>query len=243
MIVRRLNEDGVRRFGQFLDSLSSDRPDDIPSPLLQDPQYSEELTIPTQIDIDQRTFDRRFDAAKYLYDKLDNTGLRDIERDIGLWSWLALFYFETLCSKSRNGRWIPGERSHWIPSVDDWRRYCRHFLAGGFRIYRSHRDDPSRAMVLLYHSPQTIGHFVYQLAQRQELIVNSAVIETATRLYYDSSTGRGKRGAQTEKTSGSVFRFTIVLNQLDLTWDLQRLTSSQLLAMLPAEFDRFKSED
>ena len=240
MIVRRLNDAGLRRFEQFLDSLTTNRPESCAKFVLEDAGLTESLDA--VIDVEPREFFCRFDIAAYLFTKLGDAGLPNIERDVGLWSWLALFYFESLCRPGPDGRRKPGERARWIPAVREARRYYRHLLAGPFLIYRAHRDDPTRAMVLLFHRPHEVGHFMYQLASRKEIIINSAVVETATKLYYDAKTKRAKRGSQSQHVPGSVFRFAAILNQFDLTWDLQRVTSSQLVTMLPSEFDQFREK-
>ena len=93
-------------------------------------------------------------------------------------------------------------------------------------------------MVLLYGPLFTVGHFVYQLASRGELLTNRAVLEAATSLYIDSQRLRPKRGG-VSRGPGGVFRFADVMNQFDLVWDLQSLTSDRLLTLLPSEFQKF----
>ena len=83
------------------------------------------------------------------------------------------------------------------------------------------------------------GEIAEQLASRKELVTNAAVVEVATRLYYDPATGSFKRGAGT-KTKGAPRRLADLLNQLDLTYYLYGMTVDELLGLLPKEFDRFR---
>lgn len=85
------------------------------------------------------------------------------------------------------------------------------------------------------------SEIVAQLAARQELITNPAVIEAATALYIDSKSEQPKKGSGGQAT-GSPRRLADVLNQFDITWDLYAMNSEKILEMLPKEFDRFKSD-
>src|SRR5262249_16830000 len=114
-----------------------------------------------------------------------------------------------------------------------------HLLAGPYRIYRAHRDNPQRALVLLCGPLDRPGDIVEQFASRQELVTNPTVIESATRLYVDPATNRPRRGAG-GKSAGSARRLADVLEQFDVTWDLYTLTPDGLLTLLPHEFDRFR---
>ncbi len=238
MILRRLNERGMREFEAFLDSLTTDHPLSVPEWLLNDPNMSESL--PVDIEVDKKVFGSRFKLAEYLNDILPKTGLRELEKDKGLWAWLSLFFFDEVCPDRGSGRRKPGDRARWIPATTDYRKYYRHLLAGPYRIYRAHRDNPERALAVLYGPLDRPGDIVEQLASRQEIVTNKAVIETATNLYMDRSADRPKRGAA-GKGAGSARRFVEILNQFDVTWDLSVMESPDLLDKLPGEFDRFRS--
>lgn len=235
--VRRLNDLGIQRFSEFLDSLKTDAPQGPPVDILADPQTSEDLGC--QIYIEKKSFASRFEAAEYLYKNLDTSGLKGIERDRGLWAWLSLFYFDQLCPADEGGRRKPGELARWLPDVTNYKRYYRHLLAGPYLIYRAHRDQPKRALALLCQPLHSPGDIVEQLASRQEIVTNKAIVECATKLYVDPKTGKPKTGAG-GKGAGSARRLADVLNQLDLTWDLYAMSADQLLKLLPPEFDRFR---
>jgi hypothetical protein len=69
---------------------------------------------------------------------------------------------------------------------------------------------------------------------------NPAFQQAARTLYFDDSTGALKRGAG-GKSGGTPRRLAKVRQQLDVTWDLEELDPSNIIATLPAEFSRFKS--
>ncbi len=237
MTLRRLNAAGLVQLNSFLDSLGSATPLAAPMLSLTDPATSE--AVGTDADIKPRTFETRFELAAYLNKELTDAGLSDSRHDVGLWAWLALYYVDQLCPPDKTGRRHPGERARWIPAVNEYRKYYRHLIAGPYWIYRAHRDNPFRVFALLAGPPDKPGDLAEQLASRQEIVTNNAVMELATALYIDRRTQRPKQGAAS-RGSGSVRRLVDVLNQYDLTWDLYSLETKGLLELLPVEFNRFR---
>jgi hypothetical protein len=179
----------------------------------------------------------RFEFAKYLDSKLTDSGLKNLDRDVGLWAWLALFYFERLCPEE-DGTRKPGKRARFIPAVTDYRKYYRHLVAGPYSIYRTHRDDPSRVLAVLAGPVNQPGDIAEQLASRQEIVTNKAAMALATTLYIDAAK-RPKKGAA-GRGPGSARRLADILNQFDLTWDLHAMNTAGLLKMLPKEFAKFQ---
>ncbi len=236
MILRRFNDEGLQRFHCFLDALSANPAQTIPSDLLTDASCV--VPVRPAVEIESRQFVNRMEAATYLDAFLPHVTCCDVQRDVGLWAWLTLFYFDQVCPANAHGRRKPYERAWYVPAFDDGRRHYRHVLAGLWRVYRAHRKDPGRAMVFLFQPLHKLNHFYYQLASRQELVTNRAVIGAVTRLYL-SRQDRPKPGATTQGPGG-VFRFAALMNQIDLTWDLYEMTPDRILEMLPAEFDRFR---
>jgi hypothetical protein len=238
MKLRRLTEAGIQAFGSFLDVLESEPTRLIPEELLTDSVKS--VPISDEVEIEKRTFGSRLEAAKYLDEQFSVAGLADVERDVGLWSWLALFYFDELCPADTSGGRRPGERARYIPEAANFQRYYRHLLAGPYRIFRAHRRAPEKALAVLCQPLNRPGDLVEQLASRQELVTNRAIMEVATVLYVDPATGKPKRGSQT-KSVGAVRRLADVLSQFDVTWDLYSTQLGELLGILPAEFNRFRA--
>lgn len=236
MKVRRLGAKGIERFSAFLDSLNSATPHSVPTWLLDNDETSSPLEV--DIDVQAQPFPNRFELAKYLDSKLTDVGLKNLERDIALWAWLTLFYFDQLCPLHEDGSRKAGERARYIPAVEDYRKYYRHLVAGPYSIYRAHRDEPERVLAVLAGPVDQPGDIAEQLASRQEIVTNKAAMALATSLYIDATTKRAKRGAA-GRGPGSARRFVDVLNQFDLTWDLYAMQMQAMRQMLPSEFKRF----
>jgi hypothetical protein len=236
MKIRRLTEKGLKEFTGFLDAVNAGQQFEIPYALLTDDDTSE--SIPADIDIEEPEFKNRFDAAKYLEERLSGASIPDLEHDKGIWAWLSLFYFKQLCAQDKGGNSKPGELARWIPATDNFRKYYRHLLAGPYRVFRAHRDSPERAMALLDGPVSKPGEMAEQLASSQEFVTNPAVVELATKLYLDTEFKRKKGSGG--KGPGSPRRLAALLNQWDLTFDLYSMSTSDLSSMLPKEFSRFQ---
>lgn len=239
MQIRKLNPDGIRWFQECLAACRADGGCHFEEQELSDDKYSS--AVKGAGDVEHRTFDRRFDFAKYLVGKVGkmvDTFNADDRR--GLWSWLAMFFFRDICPKTGGNRFKPGENPRWIYEPDNFQRYYRHLLFGPFAIYRVYQDDPDKALAVLASAPGSPGELVEQLASRQQIITNRVVIDVARRLYVNKE-GTIKTGASS-KDKGGVRRFADVIGQFDLTWDLYGMDPDDLFSMLPAEFQKFKKQ-
>ncbi|MEO6034311.1 MAG: hypothetical protein ABIQ35_03565 [Verrucomicrobiota bacterium] len=235
MKVARLNESGIATFAGWLETVKQGGSVQSPMTMLANLETIEKLGV--EVEVAPRSFANRFEAAEYLFNCFTSAGLEDVESDCGLWAWLSLFYFDAVCPAGKSGARKPGARARHISEPGNFQRYYRHLLAGPYRIYRAHRDDPANAMALLCQPLDTPGEVVEQLASRQELVTNKAVIGLATRRYVDTS-GKKKRGVE-GKGYGSLRRLSTVLDQFDLTWDLYAATPGELAAVMPREFSKF----
>lgn len=236
MILRRLTQSGIITFSEYLDKLESEPTRTPPSELLVDVKSSESFRVP--LNIQERHFNSRFAAAEYIYSLFSSANVVNIESDIGVWGWMTLFYFDELCPVRTNGERRPRERAAYVPEPDNFQRYYRHLLLGPYLIYRANLDNPKRAMAFLCKPLPIIDDIVAQLAADQEIISNKSIVELATHLYFDASTGAAKSGAG-GKGMGSPRRLAAFMNQLKLTWDLYSISFDELLSVLPKEFSKF----
>ena len=237
MKLHRFNDRGVARCHQYLDSLEANPALAIPNDLLTDATCVE--LVSSDIEVERQPFANRMEAARYLDSVLNNvTG--DVQRDVGLWTWLTLFFFDQVCPTDKSGRRTPRERAWYVPLFDDHQRRYRHSLSESYRLFRANRNNPEQAMVFLFKPLNVLGHFYFQLVSCKDLITNPIVVGVATRLYFDSKRVAAKTNATTHKAKGSVSRYAAVLMQLDVTWDLHHMSETQLIEMLPSEFDEFR---
>ena len=122
------------------------------------------------------------EAARYLDSVLSGVTGCDVERDAGLWAWLSLFYFEDLCPPDGRGRRKPGERARWI------RLSMRHgvFIGIYSRVRIAFTEPTATIRRGRWYCSTCRSHerddSWYQLASRQELVTNPAIMEAATEL-------------------------------------------------------------
>ena len=88
MKLHRLNDEGIKRFGQFLDALLVDGALAVPTDLLTNAACS--VPVPPDPEVQARQFASRMEAARYLDGVLSGVTGCDVERDAGLWAWLSL---------------------------------------------------------------------------------------------------------------------------------------------------------
>ena len=236
MLLRKLNENGIKAFEQYLSELFTDPTKVPPFDLLSNPATSEQ--VDRAPDVEQKQFSSRMEAGQYFWTLFAER--QAIERDSGIWSWLALFYFDQLCPVGKDGKRKLRESARYVASRHAF-RYYRHLLAGPYMVFKAYRDTPETARIILYGSLATITDYTEQLASRQDIVQNRAAIGAATVLYFDSESGKPKRGAAPNTAKpGTLRRFTDLINQLDPTYDLYSMQPSQLIAKLPSEFEPYK---
>lgn len=238
MKLGRLTPLGSELFGDFINNIRKASLTVMPKELLSSAPYFE--MIDEEIEVMPRKFETRFDMAKYLESLIRTSGLRNVEQDSGFWESLTAFYFDLLCPLDNNKERKVGAREKYIPEVDRYDRYYKHLLLGSYLVYRAHSTRPERAISLLCKPPHVSDDLYENIAGRQELVSNPAVVEIATSLYYNPQTKNIKPGGG-GKGPGSPRRLATILNQFDLTWDLYSATADELMRILPQEFDKFRN--
>ena len=238
MKLHRLTEEGLQRLESAIEEMKAAPTGDLPTELLR----GERLATRLDVSIEPERFQSRFAFAAHIDDLMTTESIRPLQRDTGLWGWLTVLYFDQVCPRNEGGRRKIGALPRYVPRFDSWRHYYRHLLAGPWFIYAAHREAPERTMALLAGPLDSPGDVVEQWASRQEIVTCPGVMEAITRLYFNRSTGRLRRGVAS-KGAGSARRIPTVLQQFDLTWDLFSMTGSEVLEMLPDEFGRFTSRE
>jgi hypothetical protein len=228
--LRKLNAKGIEAFRAHLREIRAGVEFQSNPALLYVDEYS--TPVVPRIEITAKKFARKIDLASYLAEVLRPIDTPALTADAGLWSWLALYWFDQISPVGAGGKRRPREDYHYIPDAQR-RGHERHLLAGPYRLYRMH-GEPAR--VLLYPPVHQHGQFVYDLGYRRDFLTNRGLVEAIDRLYWNPRTRRPKRGAASDR-AGSLRRLIAVLQQLELNYDLYGMTASEVLALLPGEFD------
>jgi hypothetical protein len=234
--LRKLNATGLAAFTDYLTSGASGP---APVSLLTDMMTSEPLG--KAIFPAARQFANRYEFGEYLVDLLSLFDPHAISLDRGLWSALALVWFDQLCPPDAQGKRKVAEAYRYVLS-SDYKHYYRHLVRMPWQLVRDHGAN-SRFMLLAAKDGteplRRHGEMVEQLGAVQSILRSRAIIGLASRLYGDPSTGRPKPGSA-GKGAGSVRRLGAVLQQIDLTFDVDVLPEEEALSILPREFNVWK---
>jgi hypothetical protein len=125
---RKLNDEGLTRFTEWVLGGAPGVP---PSNLLTDPVTSQPL--PATINPAALTFRDRYQFGQYLVDLLAPLDMAAMSHDRGLWSALALLWFDQLCPTSAGGQRKVEKEYRYILSAD-FRHYYRHLVRSPWQL-------------------------------------------------------------------------------------------------------------
>lgn len=236
--LRVLSNQGKLRFADYLNEvrlLGS-----IDGPPIRDFNHSPWSTefIPA-IEIEDIDFETRMELGKYLVEKFNGADVdrRQIVSNQGMWSWLALLWFDKICPIIDGKRKIRDD-SHYV-YISDWRDSHRHLIAASWALYDLHKE---RARLFLNSPLNITNDFIEHIADNQDVITNTPLINLVDMLYWDTSMQRAKPYAQNRHALGNIRRLVAVSRQLSLTYDLQSMEPSQILELLGTEFKRWNTK-
>jgi hypothetical protein len=237
MKLKVMNIAGIKAFQEYLSKLKSDGT--LEKPDYNTGEYSYEYGKECVMLDDINPISTRMQLAQYL-DKVftENSIHRsEVIGDRGLWTWLSYAWFDRLAPKDAGFRKVKEYYSYvYVPS---YRRSYRHSIASAYLLYTGLGESLSR--LFLECDINEHNDFVEQLASSGYIVSNKSIIEAAHLLYWDSVSGKAKRGSQTRNKTGTLRRFISVLGQLEINYDIYTATSEEILNLLPSEFDKWKS--
>lgn len=234
--LRRLNEKGLKFFSGYIEKISGGDKSDPPFSILSDNTWTDPVGF--TVEIDTRIFETRFDIGQYLRACFADINPQQLLGDTGIWSWLALLWFDQLCPPQANGTRKPSKPYNYILSAN-YNHQPRHALQTTWLLVDRYGET---ARFLLSKKPAERGELIEQIAARQFFISCRGIIEAANRLYFDSEKMTFKRGSTTQTRKGNIRRFISYLQQLELTYDLYTLPSDAIINMLPKEYSEFLSD-
>lgn len=237
MRIRRFNQQGIASFRAQLAQLRDGTAADPDFRLLSDEAMTEAMS--PSVSVQEAYFETKRQAAGLLGTLLKPLESDRLFVDAGLWGWLALLYFDSICPK-RGGRRRVLADPHYILDPDFRRRY-RHLLAAPVRVLWT---IPLFNALFLDRPVYQHGEVMEQLMSRLYVMRIPAVAEAAERLYFDRELNRAKVGIfPTKPQRGDLRnRFPARLEQLDLTYDVHALNAGELIGLLGDEFNRWRAQ-
>lgn len=234
--VRRLNEKGLKFFQDYIGRIAGGEKSDPPFAILTNDDWSEPVDFNLEVD-ESQGFATRYEMGEYLERLFHDINAQHILPDIGLWSWLALLWFDQLCPAKADSTRKPSKPYNYILSPN-YNHRPRHALRTTWQLVSGYGES---ARFLLSKGPNERGELLEQLAARQFIFSCRGIIETASRLYSDPARNTFKVGSTSQKRRGNIRRYISYLQQLELTYDLYTLPGDEIINMLPAEYSGFLS--
>lgn len=239
-LLRRLNEDGIKSFVQFIEDLNQEKSSDVPEWLLDDPRYSSSLRV-GDIDVqplgevEPKDFETRGEFACYLDSRIREAGILVDVDEPGLWEWLSLFYFDAVCPMNLDGTRRVGDLPRYVLHQRGW--HYRHLLRESYMLYRMNDRVLGNPADFLLHGPvNEHGTLFEHLCARPRLRNSSAVLQVARLLYCDAN-GVPKSGVTVGETS--IQNFGRIIRGLPERYDLETISADTVMVLLPEEFDRW----
>jgi len=236
--LRGLNGKGIDAFVRYIEEGCQGT---IPHELLEEESMS--YSLEEEIYAEARTFDSKYELGCYLAELLKGLDQTKISHERGLWTALALIYFDQICPVEKDGNRKPGKLYRYIYNVEnrpvpDWRTYYRHLVRTPF-ILVCHSGENSK--VLLWNSPDKGGEFVEQVASRQDIYCDAKIMSVLFELYYDDDKSKLVRGSTSPGRPGSLRRFIDMVDQFSITYDLHLKSADDIIGLLPSEFESWTS--
>ncbi|MBN1626670.1 MAG: hypothetical protein JW944_09115, partial [Deltaproteobacteria bacterium] len=161
VFVRSLNEKGIQGFRDYLREIRDGAMPQPPAELLSNSVYSSGMD--GDIEVDDIIFKDKHEMSRYFNGRFYMLSHSEIDKNVGLWSWLALYYFDQLCPPNNAGKRSPGQDYRYILETG-FRYYHRHLLLGPYNIYLIHGD---RAPLLLSGPINKTSSYYVELSSRQ----------------------------------------------------------------------------
>ena len=119
----------------------------------------------------------------------------------------------------------------------------RHLLRGAYLLHREYAGGAHGELDLLLAYPlHKYGVAATALGERRGRVMSSpGVLSAASQLYFDTATGKPKRGYSNE--SNGLRAFCRFVNDLPAHFNLNNLSADTIVAMLPAEFDSWAGRE
>ena len=233
MIAKQFNERGLAAFRAFLAMCRENPETAVPRELLEDETLTEAL--PSMLDVAPQKLISKEDAATYLSQLLEPLPEQWVAQSDGLWSWLALFFFDEVCPPEKGRHHVKNDY-HYIFEHKNSRHVYRHLLFVPWRVLRI---APQHNRLILSTPLKTLDQVTTEIMKRLFLTRIPCMFEVLDRLYWDEAKGTVRRGitlSRTAKPGDLRHRLPLRVRQLEKTYDLQSLEANQLIELLGNEF-------
>ena len=233
MKLRQFNAKGIEHFRNILQECRENPHSEVERHLLEDNTLTEEIV--GSAEVMQQVFKTKGEAGKYLHLILKSAFLDEdnLASNVGLWSWLSLFYFDSLCPRNAQGHRKVKAVHHYIYD-QRWNYYYRHLLFVSWKVWDITQGQHRLITATKINEIDRVTRYIMN---KLSMIRIPCIFEVLDHLYWNETTNKAKKNiAGSEVRRGDLNRLPAVIRQLEITYDLQSLNADQLIELLGDEF-------
>jgi hypothetical protein len=243
--VRSLNDAGIAQFSAWLENPTTPAP----KALLEDDSSTDMVDGRYQID-STRQFATSYDLGQYLSTEVfvGNVDRFALLADKGMWAWLSLAFIDSLLKKGRGASaGKPLAKPHYI--MQSPRLAYRLIARTAWDLVSLHGES---AKVALGSSKSPWGEMAEQMTARHEIYAHRSFWPVANALYA-APDGSLKKGATSQRSRearrdpkskaglGGVRRLPFTFKQFERTYNLRRMSATEIVTLLPNEYQRWRT--
>jgi hypothetical protein len=244
MILRQFNNSGIERFREELQKCRDNSSHGIDLNLLVEESFTVTVLDKVEVEVaEPPPFTTKGTAGLYLHALLDKTELThdDIMSNTGLWSWLTLFFFDSVCPPDLQGRRKVRNDYTYIYDTSH-RNYYRHLLFVSWRaldVAKQHGIDQKYCRLITTTRINTLDKVTTEIMKKLYLLRIPCIFEVLDRIYWDNIKNKSRKNIadMTIRRGNLTHRFPSVIQQLEKTYDLQNLEAHKLIDLLGDEFN------
>lgn len=232
MELREFNQEGNKKYLEWLETMKFDDQQDLPNHLLDNDEYTKVIGA----SIENRSFSNTREFGEYLDSIVD----KEYMGSFGVWNWLSCFYLDQFLPLKKGIRKKPGSLNRYVVTEgamftnDPFRR---HLAAMPGLFAKAHRgEDDILDVILSQNDIGKYGDMQEQPLATQEYYYCRPILKTLNELYWDDGSGKLKKSASTH-----VRRFIVVIGSIGFTHDFNKMTVDQIMEVLPPEFDEWNT--
>jgi len=241
MKLRRFTPDGVAAVRETLPKIEETGDLSLAEALVENRDLTEDIPELSSVDLDpDRVFPTTYAFCEYFHSLMKDHKPLSYRTDVGFWTWLAMVYVKQLV-KSTNDRIKVGDATRYIPNPLGYQDYYRHLLAGAYGIYAQYDLKGCAAVckTLLWKPMDTYGDVYEQIASRQGMVQDPAIVSVLNDLYFDDKYQKLKPRSGGDYP-GAARRLVVAIDQIGMTRDFfEKNDADEILNVLPKEFDVF----
>ena len=234
MQVRAFNTRGIEAFRDWLDGCRQDPTKDLCVELLEDDALTQHVT--PECKSNDTTLVQKRDAAHHLHQMLSPLPESMVAKDAGLWTWLTLRYFDSVCPIVDGKRSVKNDY-YYIFEPNNMRHFYRHLLFVSWHIMRI---APDHNRLMLDTPLSILDKVTTEITKRLYLTRIPCIFKVLDHVYWDPQRKGPRKGITPNKPKRGDLphRFPTRMQQLEKTYDLQSVTAEQLIDLLGDEFIR-----